>query len=537
MASSKRPLLSLSRRAVAFGGVALASGAARAQARGDQARSFTILHTNDGHGRNAAISVAPGDATAQTGDPGRDDVEFEREGRIGGFPALATAVAARRAALGADRVVLVEGGDAFSDDLLGNLTKGEASIRLMNAVGYQFMALGNHDFDYGFERTRELARIAHFPMRAANVIERASGSPALGDPVQVMTLGGVTVALVALGYHNTHLTGGRDNVSALEFTSGIDAVRRLLPDLRRRAEAVVVVSHQGSKVDRKMLRDIEGIDVVIGAHSHDLITPPERIGGGWLTQALSDRTMLGEVTVTMRGGKVAGVHGQMHQLWADQIAEDTQVAALLQQLRAPHAKLLDEVVASATNRIGRQYRSESPFDKLVCRIMREETASDIGFMPGVGYGVSINPGPVTREALTTLLPHPTRMVTLSLTGAQVLEILNQSAWNQAPDDVMQTLGGLVQTDGLQWAANLRQPAGQRIDPVRVNGHPIELARSYRVATHTGMLDGLHRYASFAAGRDIRRQERTVSAAVEEAFRKAGTVSAPAIGDVQLTRAS
>lgn len=514
----------------------MASGASRAQGRAEGVRSFTILHTNDNHGRNSAIDVAPGDATAQTGDPGREHVEFDRVGRIGGFPALAAAIAARRAALGPGRVLLVDGGDTFSDDLLGNLTTGEAVIRLMNAVGYQFMALGNHDFDYGLERTRELAQLAKFPMRGANVIERSSGQPVLGDPVQVLTIGGVELGLIALGYHNTGLTGSRDNLSALEFTNGIEVVRRLVPDLRRQVEAVVVVSHQGSRVDRTMLREVEGIDLVIGAHSHDLITPPQRVGGGWLTQALSDGTMLGEVTVTMRDGKVAEVTGAAHALWADRFPQDPQVAALVETLRAPHRGLLDEVVATAAERIGRQYRSESPFDKLVCRIMREETGSDIGFMPGVGYGVSLNPGPITREALATLLPHTPGMATMSLTGAQVIEVLDQTAWNQAPDDVMKTLGGLVQTDGMTWSADLRQPAGQRITQTQVGGRPLETDRSYRVVTHAGMLAGLHRYTTFAAGRGIQRQERKVSDAVTDAFRKAGTVRAPAIGDVHLTKA-
>lgn len=213
-------------------------------------------------------------------------------------------------------MLLVDGGDTFSDDLLGNLTRGEAVIRLMNAVGYQFMALGNHDFDYGFERTSEISRIARFPMRGANIVERATGQPVFGDPTLSATVGGVHVGLLALGYHNTHLTGDRDNTRALAFTSGIEAARRLVSELRRRAEAVVVVSHQGAKVDRKLLEEVDGIDLVVGAHSHDLIAPPERVGGGFLVQALSDGAMLGEVTLSLRDGRVVAAEGIVHALWA-----------------------------------------------------------------------------------------------------------------------------------------------------------------------------------------------------------------------------
>ena len=214
--------------------------------------------------------------------------------------------------------------------------------------------------------------------------------------------------------------------------------------------------------------------------------------------------------------------------------EDDRVAALLATLRAPHRAMLDEVIGVAADRIGRQYRSESPFDKLVGRILRTETGADIAFLPGVGYGVSLNPGPITREALATLLPHTPGIVTLSLTGAQVMELLEQSAANQAPADDMDGVGGLIQTDGLQWAADLRRPVGARIGPVRIDSQLLNPAREYRVVTHAGLLGGLHRYRTFAAGRDIQRRDRSVGEAVVASFRTASVVRAPAIGDVQLT---
>ena len=146
---------------------------------------FTILHTNNMPGRHQPFAVVSGNATAQTGDVGRPPSSFEHVGTVGGFAHLATAIGRVRAQRGAANVLLVDGGDTFGDDLLGNLTKGEALIRLLNVVGYQFMALGNHDFEYGGARTRALQELAHFPMRGANVLDKATGQPFLGDPTTV----------------------------------------------------------------------------------------------------------------------------------------------------------------------------------------------------------------------------------------------------------------------------------------------------------------------------------------------------------------
>jgi 2',3'-cyclic-nucleotide 2'-phosphodiesterase (5'-nucleotidase family) len=497
--------------------------------------TLTLAHINDTHGRYLPVEVSPGNATAQTGDPGREEVSFPRRGRVGGYAALATAMKALRARAGADNVLLLHGGDAFGDDLLGNLTKGEATIQFMNALGFQFMALGNHDFDYGAERTRELQGIAAFPMRGANLTDAGGGS-FLGEPAQLFQVAGVRVAVLALAYHNTAETGSRDNVRGLTFGSGIEAARQRVPGLRGRADVVVVLSHQGSKVDRELARAVPGIDVIVGAHSHDAIFPPERVGQTWMVQALSDDTALGELTLTLGADRrVSAVAGQLHTLWTDEYPADPAVAQLIERLRAPHRDALEAPVATAAERIGRRYKSESPFDALSGEILREHTGADIAFLPGVGYGVSLEAGVVTREALAALLPHPTKVATVMLTGRQVLEVLEQSGLNQKPANPMDGIGGLVQTSGLKWTIDLTRPAGQRIRDVRVGAEPIDAGREYRVVTNESMLKGLHRYRSFATGREPKVFEKSVTEVVEAALRRRGTVRAPPLGNVTLIK--
>ena len=307
--------------------------------------------------------------------------------------------------------------------------------------------------------------------------------------------------------------------------------------MRSRADVVVVLSHQGSKVDRELARAMPDIDVIVGAHSHDAIFPPERVGSVWMVQALSDGAALGELTLTLGPDRrVADVTGCVHTLWTDEYPADAAVTQLTERLREPHRAALEAPVATAAERIGRRYRSESPFDALAGEILREHTGADIAFLPGVGYGVSLEAGLVTREALTALLPHPAKVATVVLTGLQVQEVLEQSATNQKPDDPMDGVGGLVQTSGLRWTIDLARPAGQRIRDVRVGNALIDPGRGYRIVTHEGMLKGLHRYCSFAAGREAEVLEQSVAGVVEAAFKRRGTVSAPQLGNVTLIKA-
>lgn len=493
---------------------------------------LTILHTNDMHGRYRPIPIIKGSATSQTGDPGRAWDEFDKEGTAGGFPALTTAVKRIRRKRGVKNVLLVDGGDTFSDDLLGNLTRGEAVIRLMNSVGYQLMALGNHDYDFGSERTRELNEIANFPMRAANVIDVKTGQPFLGDPTVVFQAAGIRVGFLTLTYHNTGYTGNPKNYEGLKFKDGIKATRKYLPDLRKRSNLVIVLSHLGSAMDRVLAREVPEMDIIIGAHSHDRISD-ERIGNITIVQAVSDNSVLGEIVVSFNGTQISNVASRLHTLWVEKFPDDEEVARQVQALRAPYQETLEEVIAIAGEPIGRHYRSESPFDKLVCEIICATTGVEIAFMPGVGYGVTLQPGAITREALYTLIPHPAKLVTMRLTGKNILEILEQCATNQAPKDPRLIVGGLVQTAGLRWSVDFAQPSGNRVSGVYVRGEAIRKDKDYSIGTNAGMARGLHKYAAFTQGQDIVIHDIQINELVEKAFVKMGTVRQPKLGDITL----
>ncbi|GJL59907.1 MAG: multifunctional 2',3'-cyclic-nucleotide 2'-phosphodiesterase/5'-nucleotidase/3'-nucleotidase [Nitrospirales bacterium] len=477
-------------------------------------KEFTLVHTNDFHGRYDPIEVAPDNMTAQTGGSGERASGFTRTGRVGGFACQATLLRQLREARGDENELTVHAGDTFSDDLLGNLAKGEAMIRLMNLLGYDFLALGNHDFDYGLDRTRELAALAEFPMLAANVMLRETGESVFGQPWRVVILGSVKVGFLALGYHNTGHTTNPKNIQPLSFSSGIDATRRYLPELREQSDVVVVVSHQGMAVDRKLAREVKGIDIILSGHSHNWTEPPKKIGDTWLVEAFSNGVLVNELRVRMNDKQVAGVAQTLHVLWNDQCQPAPDVVALIDKQREPHRQQLEAVLAMAEENIGRQYKAASPFDQMVGEMLRQETGADVALLPGVGYGITLRAGPVTRETLYALLPHPSKLVTLELSGAQILKILEQSATNQKPADPLDMVGGLIQTSGMGWTVDYRRTSGNRIRDVTVNGKPLVAGVFYRVAMHRGMLAGIHRYSTFANGRNIRRSHRLITHIVE-----------------------
>ncbi|MDX5418287.1 MAG: bifunctional metallophosphatase/5'-nucleotidase [Hymenobacteraceae bacterium] len=500
-------------------------------------KSITILHTNDMHGSYMPFRTTADNATAQTGDAGRDTlITFGKEAEIGGFAYLASAIKKVREEKGAENVLLLDGGDTFSDDQLGNLTKGEAMIRLMNTVKYDLMALGNHDFDYGLERTRELAKMANFPMRAANIVDEQTQQPIFGAPYIITEKQGVKLTVLTLGYRNTPKTGNPDNVKGLRFSVGQEVARQYVPKLREQADVVVVLSHEGTAVDYKMAREVEGIDLIIGAHSHDIIEPRKKIGQTYVVQAMSDASVLGDTELILSGNKLVDVKDHYHWLWHEEWQLDPETQALVDEMRKPHLTKLQEKVVESRDVIGRQYKSESPFDKLVGNLLLEGYKGEVAIMPGVGYGISFKPGPVTSEEVYKLLPHPSKIVTLQLTGSQLKQTLEQAAKNLKPDNKLDAVGGLIQTTGIAYQMDLTKPIGQRISNMQIGNNAVSDGKTYKVVTHNGLLTGLHNFDEIGKGQNINKTEKLLTEFVIEKLKEKKTVGMPKnMGEVRIIR--
>lgn len=497
--------------------------------------SISILHTNDMHGSYMPFETNLGNATAQTGDSIDNFMEFERKGVIGGFEYMASAIKSVRKNKGDENVMLLDGGDTFSDDQLGNLTRGEAMIKLMNEVNYDLMALGNHDFDYGLERTNELQLLANFPIRAANIIDKKTGTPIYGEPYVIINKQGINIAILALSYRNTPLTGNPKNVEGLEFGTGIEAVKKYLPIISKKADIIILLSHEGMAVDQIIAEELEGVDLIVGAHSHDAISPPMKINNTYIVQALSDGAILGETEMQISNNKIISLNTNFHYLWHDKMTPDVQIQEMVKDLRKPYLSKLEEKITKTDTIIGRQYKSESPFDKMVTTLMIDKFNVDAGFLPGVGYGISLK-GNITSEDIFNLLPHPAKIVTLEMTGKQIKVTLEQTATNLKPTDKLKAVGGLIQSSGIQYNLNLKKPVGQRVNDIKIKNEKLDLGKTYKIATHTGMLSGIHNYEEFGKGVNINITDTILTEFVLQNLRELKELSFPKrMGEVTIIK--
>ncbi len=373
-------------------------------------------------------------------------------------------------------------------------------------------------------------------MRATNILDNKTQMPLFGAPYEIIKKNGLRIGLLALGYRNTPKTGNPDNVAGLQFTTGLEAARRYVPELIKKADLVVILSHEGTKIDELIAQQVPGIQLIIGAHSHDLISPPKKVNQTYLVQAMSDAAVLGETEVILENKKVTEVRVHYHKLWHDQWAPDPQILQEIKNLEAPYQETLTQKIGDNKVLLGRQYKSASPFDKWVGNLLLAEFKSEVALLPGVGYGVSLPPGPVTKAQIYNLLPHPSKLVTLTLTGKQLLQTLEQSAQNQKPANPLDAVGGLIQTAGIRYTMDLRQPIGNRISEVFIGEEPLEEGKDYKVVTHSGMISGIHNYQEIGKGKRIIKKETRLTEFVISQLQQEKTIKWPEnMGEVTLLK--
>lgn len=454
--------------------------------------TVVILHTNDIHGHLSPWKGWEGDLKDKT---------------VGGFGRLAGAVAQARKE--AKDALLLDAGDLLGDSMIADLTEGKAMVEALNHLGYDALAIGNHEPDFGTVVLRQRMKDATFTVVAANLIERKE-STLFAKPYVVKKVSGVAVGILGLAYPKTALTTAAKNVAEVEFQDPVPAVKHYLPKMRDDgAELVIVLSHLGLGGDKVLSKAVEGIDVIVGGHSHNRMSKAEKVGTTLIVQAGAHGSDLGRLELTVERGKVTGHVCTLTLLDHDKVEADDAAERLLKGLLEPHCKAMDEVVGKAAGWLvraqtlagqdARKRDEESPIDSLFADILREVTRADVALLPGVGYGVAIPPGPVTAAMLRQMVPHEGKVVTMRLLGTQIIEVLEQAVENTFTDDPAVKVGGMIQVSGIRFRYDPKMAKGHRVWHVERTAGQWRPMNEYTVATNTMMADGGHNYRTLTKG--------------------------------------
>jgi 2',3'-cyclic-nucleotide 2'-phosphodiesterase (5'-nucleotidase family) len=438
--------------------------------------------------------------------------------------------------------LIVDAGDVNTGNIVSNLFEAKPDILAMNVAGYQAMALGNHEFDVSQKSLLERRADAAFPFLSANTYVKATGKR-LVDPYTLVKLKDLTVAVIGVTTTDTPTAVMPANVATLEFRDPAIEIRALLPEVRAKADFVVVLSHLGLPEDRKLAAQVGGIDLIIGGHSHTYMTAAEVVNGVPIFQAFTGGVFVGRVDVAFSAGKVASVQaapqpinlavelkdgqtaqgtvkeikGKKYDFPGGYFEPDAAVTAVLQPFADQVTKDMDTVIATATGEFPHAIngltnyprRDDTALTNVLVDAMREATSAKVGktvdvfLQNGGGIRAPIPAGPVTKRTIYTVLPFDNTIMTAKLTGAQLMDLLVKKAlpvavanWNEkysGPD------GSFLQVSGMSYTLDL---AAKTVSDVKVGGQPLDPAKTYLIATQNFMMTGGDGYTALKDATDV-----------------------------------
>ncbi|AUY13756.1 MULTISPECIES: bifunctional UDP-sugar hydrolase/5'-nucleotidase UshA [Serratia] len=478
----------------------LLSGAASAWEK-DKTYAITILHTNDHHGHFWQ----------------NDHGEYG----LGAQKTLVDGIRQEVAAQGGS-LLLLSGGDINTGVPESDLQDAEPDFRGMNLVGYDAMAIGNHEFDNPLSVLRQQEKWATFPLLSANIYQKSTGQR-LFKPYALFDKQGIKIAVIGLTTDDTAKMGNPEYFTDIEFRVPAPEAKRVVEQLRKdeKPDVIIAATHMGhydngehgsnAPGDVEMARSLPAgyLDMIVGGHSQDPVcmagdnrkqvdyvpgTPcsPDRQNGTWIVQAHEWGKYVGRADFEFRNGELKLVHYQLIPVnlkkkvekadgtservyYTRQIAEDPAMMKLLTPFQEKGKEQLSVKIGSVNGKLEGD-RSKVRFVQTnLARVMlaaqRERADADFAVMSGGGVRDSIESGDITYKNVLKVQPFGNTLVHVDMKGSEVEQYLAVVA-NMKPDS-----GAYAQFANVSLVAD-----GKGVSEVKINGQPLQADKTYRMAT-------------------------------------------------------
>ena len=417
----------------------------------------------------------------------------QQYGRVGGLDRVATVIKAIRA----DRpdAILLDGGDTWHGSYTCHHSQGQDMVNVMNALKTEAMTF-HWEFTLGSDRVHEIIDTLPFPALGQNIFDAEWDEPAdYFEPYTFFERGGSKIAVIGQAF--PYMPIANPGWMFPEYSFGIrdENMQAMVDEVRGLgADLVVVLSHNGFDVDKKMASIVSGIDIILSGHTHDAFPEPVLINETVIVASGSNGKFVSRVDLDVRNGKMMGFKHKLIPIFSDVITPDPDIAALIDEERAPYKSQLSEVIGQSQSLLYRRGNFNGTWDDLICKAMIEEREADISMSPGVRWGPSILPGQdITREDIwnVTSMSYG-KVYRTEMTGEFLHVILEDVADNLFnPDPYYQQGGDMVRIGGMGYRIDINKPQDRRISELTLlkTGERIDPSKNYIVAGWASVNEG------------------------------------------------
>ena len=399
-------------------------------------------------------------------------------GKMGGFAYIASLIKNIRSER-PGKVLYIDTGDTLQGSATSMWTRGEDMVSVMNKLGCEAIT-GHWEFTYGEKRLLELIEMMNFPFIAQNVHDATWGDP-IFKPYVIKTVNGVSVGIIGQAFPYTPIANPRRLIPNWSMGIQEQNMQAVVNEVRsKKVDIVVVASHNGFDVDKKMVSRVKGIDVIMGGHTHDGVPKPVRVGNTLVIGSGCYGKYLSRLDLEVKSKKIVDYSYRLIPVMSNMIEADREMAGLINDIRKPYKEKLDEVVGISEDLLYRSGNLDGTFDDLICDALVDHYEVDFAFSPGFRWGRTVLPGAVTAEDVysQTALTYPNTYKS-SLKGKvlkNILEDITDNLFNLDP--YKQQGGDIVRSKGLEFSIRINEKMGNRIHGLAVRGKPVDMNKKY-----------------------------------------------------------
>ncbi|WMJ79170.1 5'-nucleotidase C-terminal domain-containing protein [Clostridium sp. MB40-C1] len=438
----------------------------------------TVVHTNDTHSR-------------------------VNEGKYDGMGFARIATEIKRLRNTNKNVLVLDAGDTLHGQTISTLNKGESIIKILNTIGYDAMAPGNHDFNYGQNRLVELSKMAKFPIISANIFKKDGSS--LLTPYIIKEIDGVKFGIFGLSTPDTTYMTNPKNVEGLTFEDPVKTSEKMVSELKGKCDIIIALSHLGVQGDYssiKVAEKVKGIDIIVDGHTHTTLPEGKLVNKTLIVQTGDYDKNLGEVNLLFKDGKIDSVKASLfNKEQGMQLKEDKDIKAIIEKIENENKKITSVVIGKTNVKLdgerGNVRTKETNLANLITNAILDATKADLVITNGGGIRASIDKGEITKGHVITVLPFGNYVVSKEVKGSDILAALEHGVRLYPKEN-----GGFPQVAGITFKFDPKQPVGKRVFYVKVNGKNLDLNKIYKLATNDFMAVGGDDYSMLAKGKTL-----------------------------------
>jgi sulfur-oxidizing protein SoxB len=429
---------------------------------------LTILQMNDSHGY-----IEPHQELFWAGDHG--------EYRIAGGYARINAIINEISENKKGNVLIFDCGDTIHGTYAAVKTKGEALVPILNKMNFDAMT-AHWEFAYGPKQFKKIANQLNYPMLAINCYEKSTDK-LIFNPYIIKEVNDLKIGIIGIAATIADKVMPKSFSKGIYFTLGNEELPYYIEKLRNeeKVDLIILISHLGFPQEVKLANEVDGIDVLLSAHTHNRLYKPVITNKTIIIQSGCHGSFLGRLDIEIHDQKVKNFSHELITV-RKEIEPDEEVDELVNQIMDPYRNELNSVVGHTATGLNRNTVMEATMDNFLLQSLLDLTGAQMAFSNGWRYGAPIPPGPITLNDLWNIIPVNPPVSTVSLTGKEIWMMMEENLEHTFSRDPYMQMGGYVKRCmGINVYFKVENPKGHRIQELFVHGKRVKPDESYNVA--------------------------------------------------------